>query len=289
MRVSEELLAELKAALPSDRPIEIVDVGASNISKEIPSYDLLLGNKLARLTAFEPNPAQFSRLVSDDVRRYLPYAIGSGDRADLHITVSPGFCSTLKPNDRINSLIQSFSRLSTVTSRQTIETCRLDDLNEVERIDFLKIDIQGGELAAFDGGRRKLAATLCVQTEVAFIPIYEDQPLFAAQDVMLRSLGLRFFGMKSVNKFPFQGIPKELKRPSRRADLGQWVDGDAVYIRDFSCWEESDSKDLRNLLFILMLSFNAMSAVLRLADILRRRGAITPDLVQKIQSEYLAR
>lgn len=143
MRVSQELLSDLKAALPAVRPIEIVDVGASNISAEIPSYDRLLGSGLARLTAFEPNPAEFSRLVSDDTRRYLPYAIGSGGSADLHITVSPGFCSTLKPNDRINAFIQSFAKLSAVTSRQTIETRRLDDLAEVERIDFLKIDIQG--------------------------------------------------------------------------------------------------------------------------------------------------
>ena len=289
MRVSQELLAELKAAMPAVRPIEIVDVGASNISKEIPSYDLLLGSRLARLTAFEPNPAEFSRLVSDDARRYLPFAIGAGGKADLNITVSPGFCSTLRPNDQINTLMQSFAELSIVTSQQTIETCRLDDLAEVERIDFLKIDIQGGELAAFDGGRRKLAGALCVQTEVAFIPIYESQPLFAEQDAVLRSLGLSFFGMKSVNKFPYQGTPNALRRPCRRADLGQWVDGDAVYIRDFSCWEDADTEDLRNLFFILLLSFNAMSAVLRLGGILGKRGLIAPNLVQKIQSEYLAR
>jgi FkbM family methyltransferase len=287
MRVSQELLADLKAAMPAVRPIEIVDVGASNISAEIPSYDLLLGSGLARLTAFEPNPAEFSRLVSDDTRRYLPYAIGAGGSADLHITVSPGFCSTLKPNDRINAFIQSFAKLSAVTSQQTIETRRLDDLAEVERIDFLKIDIQGGELAAFEGGRHKLAGALCVQTEVAFIPIYENQPLFAEQDALLRSLGLSFFGMKSVNKYPFQGTPKALRRPSRRTDLGQWVDGDAVYIRDFSRWEELETVDLRNLFFILLLSFNAVSAVLRLGDMLCRRGAIAPNLVQKIQSDYL--
>lgn len=104
---------------------------------------------------------------------------------------------------------------------------------------------------------------------------------------MLRSLGLSFFGMKSVNKYPFQGTPKALRRPSRRTDLGQWVDGDAVYIRDFSRWEELETVDLRNLFFILLLSFNAVSAVLRLGDMLCRRGAIAPSLVQKIQSDYL--
>lgn len=105
---------------------------------------------------------------------------------------------------------------------------------------------------------------------------------------MLKSLGLSFFGMKSINKFPYEGTPKALRRPARRSDLGQWVDGDAIYIRDFSRWEEAETEELRDLLFILLLSFNAVSAVMRLGDILRRRGAIAASLVQKIQSDYLA-
>ena len=59
------LLADLIAALPMDDRIEIVDVGASNVSaKELPSYDALLANNLGRLTAFEPNPAELTKLTS---------------------------------------------------------------------------------------------------------------------------------------------------------------------------------------------------------------------------------
>ena len=56
-----------------DDRIEIVDVGASNVSdKELPSYDALLDQNLARLTAFEPNPAELARLTPTDSRRYFP-------------------------------------------------------------------------------------------------------------------------------------------------------------------------------------------------------------------------
>jgi FkbM family methyltransferase len=35
-----------------------------------------------------------------------------------------------------------------------LQTRRLDDISEVQHVDFLKIDIQGSELAVFKGGKR---------------------------------------------------------------------------------------------------------------------------------------
>ena len=65
MYIPEGLLADLIAALPMDDRIEIVDVGASNVSdKELPSYDALLTNNLARLTVQILRPSIGSELVT---------------------------------------------------------------------------------------------------------------------------------------------------------------------------------------------------------------------------------
>ena len=289
MFIPAGLMADLIATLPMDDRIEIVDVGASNVSdKELPSYDALLDQNLARLTAFEPNPAELAKLTPTDSRRYLPYAIGTGKTLPFHITQSAGFCSTLRPNAAVNAAIHSFGALTAVQSVESMATHRIDDLAEITRVDFLKIDIQGGEMAAFEGGLTKLSKLLCVQTEVAFVPIYENQPLFAQQNEILHSLGLRFFGMKSVNRFAYEGASRGIRKRSRRMDIGQWVDGDAVYLRDFLTWDALPLTDLKRLFFIVLTSFSAASAAMRLGQLLVDAGALPAALLGQLEAHLTA-
>ena len=287
MFIPAGLLADLIAALPMNDRIEIVDVGASNVSdKELPSYDSLLTNGLARLTGFEPNPAELAKLATTEARRYLPYAIGTGTSVPFHITQSPGFCSTLKPNAKLNAAIHSFGPLTEVQSVEDMQTHRLDDLSEITRVDFLKIDIQGGEIAAFKGGMTKLSQILCVQTEVAFVPIYENQPLFAQQDEILQSLGLRFFGMTSIHRYAFEGASRAIRKRSRRTDIGQWVDADALYLRDFLTWDAMPLADLKRLFFVLLNCFSAASATMRLGQLLVDARALTPALLAQLEAHF---
>jgi FkbM family methyltransferase len=256
--------------------------------KELPSYDALLAHGLGRLTGFEPNPAELEKLTPTDTRRYLPYAIGTGSSVPFHITQSPGFCSTLRPNIPVNAAIHSFGPLTEVLSVEKMKTRRLDDLDEITRIDFLKIDIQGGEVAAFKGGAAKLASLLCVQTEVAFVPIYEKQPLFAQQDEILQSYGLRFFGMTSIHRYAYEGASRGIRKRSRRTDIGQWIDADAVYLRDFLGWDTLPLTDLKRLFFIVMTSFSAASATTRLGQLLVDGGALTPALLAQLEQHLIA-
>ena len=55
--------------------------------------------------------------------------------------------------------------------RVPVHTRRLDDISEIEHLDFLKIDVQGGELAVFHGGKSKLSETVAIQTEISFVPL----------------------------------------------------------------------------------------------------------------------
>ncbi|MFO1202855.1 MAG: FkbM family methyltransferase, partial [Tabrizicola sp.] len=157
---------------------------------------------------------------------------------------------------------------------------------DLPRIDLLKIDIQGGELAAFRGGAQKLSRALCVQTEVAFTPIYRDQPLFADQDALLQRLGLRFFGFASAHRFPFVGTPKDLYFPAKRQDLGQLIDADAIYLRDFTTWETLPDEDLKRLFLIVALTLPALSATLRLAGLLVSRSLLDQGLLDRLLTSF---
>jgi FkbM family methyltransferase len=287
MALPRDLIADLIRALPLTGPIEVVDVGASPLpTSGPPPYEPLLTHGLARLTAFEPNPQERAKLPQTDTRRVLPHAIGDGGPATLHLTSHPGFASTLEPDPALAAHIHSFAALMQVTDRQPLQTTRLDDIADLPRIDWLKIDIQGGELAAFRGGADKLSRVLCVQTEVAFVPIYRNQPLFADQDAALQALGLRFHGFASANRFPFIGTPKDLYFVAKRQDIGQWIDADAVYLRDFAGWDQLPDEDLKRLFFILALCYPALSATLRLVGLLVARGALTADWTQRLQSAF---
>ncbi|NHB76042.1 FkbM family methyltransferase [Rhodobacter calidifons] len=283
MRLPPHLCADLIRALPLALPIEVVDIGASGLpTSEKPPYDPLLAHGLARLTGFEPNPEELAKLPVAAARRYLPHAVGDGGPVTLHLTRHPGFVSTLAPDPAVTAHIHSFAALTEVTGRHPVQTVRLDDLADLPHIDFLKIDIQGGELAAFRGGAQKLARALCIQTEVAFTPIYRDKPLFGDQDALLRSLGLRFFGFASAHRFPFTGTPDDLYFPAKRRDVGQLIDADAVYLTDFTRWDDLPDADLTRLFLILTLCYPTLGATLRLAGLLAGRGILSQALHRRL-------
>jgi FkbM family methyltransferase len=288
MALPQDLIADLIRALPLADPIQVVDVGASALpTSGTPPYEPLLTHGLAHLTAFEPNAEERAKLPQSPTRRVLPHAIGDGGPATLHLTSHAGFASTLEPDPALAAHIHSFAALMQVKARQPLQTTRLDDLPDLPRIDWLKIDIQGGEVAAFRGGAAKLSRALCVQTEVAFVPIYRNQPLWSDQDAALQALGLRFHGFASANRFPFTSTPKDLYFVAKRQDIGQWIDADAVYLRDFAQWEALPDEDLKRLFLILALCYPALSATLRLADLLVARGALNAEWTKRLASAFI--
>ena len=86
-------------------------------------------------------------------------------------------------------MFNCFADWGEVVEHQTISTSTLDDVSELAPVDFLSIDVQGSELAVFRHGRRRLADVVAIQTEVSFVPLYENQPTFADLDAELRDQG----------------------------------------------------------------------------------------------------
>ena len=59
-------------------------------------------------------------------------------------------------------------------------------MSKISNVDFLKIDIQGGELNVFEHANKALDTATVVQTEVAFMPLYEGQPRFGEIEQAMR-------------------------------------------------------------------------------------------------------
>ena len=113
----------------------------------------------------------------------------------------------------------------------SIDTTSLDQFskeNNIKDVDFIKIDIQGAELDVFKGGRETLKAVVAIVSEVEFIPIYVEQPLFG--DVC---------SFLSENEFMFHkflGLAGRSLKPVILADdpnfAVQHMWADAVFIKD---------------------------------------------------------
>ena len=85
-------------------------------------------------------------------------------------------------------IFRCFQNGGKVVRELEIMTRRLDDIEEVDAVDFLKMDVQARNYRFCKMEKRRLSKTAAAQVEVSFIPIYKDQPVFGEIDLELRGL-----------------------------------------------------------------------------------------------------
>ena len=91
----------------------------------------------------------------------------------------------------------------------------------LERVDFIKIDVQGGELSVLKGAARTLSSTLGVEAEVEFIPMYDEQPLFGEISEFLTKYDFEFIDFTTIGRWERQSFNGS----------GQAVYGDALFLK----------------------------------------------------------
>ena len=244
----------IKNILGSEVPnIEVLDIGAM-ISGEN-CYARLLEEGLATVTGFEPNPTEYDRLCREgpDNCTWLPHFLGDGGEATFHRTRFPGCSSFYVPDSR---MIDLFERISAkgpnsnfhVVETEKVQTKRLDDVDDCPPFDFLKIDVQGAELDVLQNSVETLKNVTVIQTEVEFVPMYKDQPLFGDIQVFLRECGFQLHKFIDVAGRCFRPFKVD-QRPF--AAMSQVLWADAIFVRDFSVIDGFTNKQLLKAAIIL--------------------------------------
>ncbi|MCB2129406.1 MAG: FkbM family methyltransferase [Rhodobacteraceae bacterium] len=267
----KERVAALIGMLKPARLTRIVDIGANPI--HVPDYDALRQMGGCEVWGFEPQPEAHAALVANarPGETYLPHAIGTGEDGTLHVCASGGFTSLLPPDKRTLDHLGRWHKAMQVVETLPVKTRRLDDIAELPPPDFLKIDIQGGERDVFGNGREKLKQAVAVVTEVGFVPLYQNQPLFHDQAAELAAQGfdlVRFLTLKS----------KALGGPSMatldwRRHQGQLIDGDALFMRRMIGADWGDEA-LKHLAILADAVFETFDLAIRCLDILLERGKL---------------
>jgi FkbM family methyltransferase len=252
--------------------VHVVDVGANPIDGD-PPYKVLLDQGLGRVVGFEPNADALGRLnrAKGPHETYLPYAVGDGGRHTLHLCQAQGMTSLLTPDQDVYAFFHGMSDWGRVVGRQEVDTVRLDDVAEISRLDYLKIDIQGGELSVMENAVDRLSECVVIHTEVEFLPLYKDQPLFSEVEQFLRARGFRFHRFWPLRSRTIKPLIVE-DDPYR--GLSQVVDADAIFVRDFMRLDLLSGEQLLKLATIMHDLYQSFDLVLKaLLEYDRREGA----------------
>jgi FkbM family methyltransferase len=269
----------LFALLAPSRPTAVVDIGANPIGGKSP-YRAILDKGLCTVTGFEPQEAALAELQSRKGPRetYLPYLVADGERHRLRVCHAPGMTSLLEPDPEGLALFQRFPRFGDVVNELDVETKRLDDIAEIDDLDFLTMDVQGAELMVLRSGRRSLARALAVQAEVSFMPLYKRQPTFGEIDAELRGQGFVPHCFARIKRWPISAYA-EPAAPIQ--PLNQLLEADIVYVRAFSRPNLLDAEQWKHLAIIAHHAYRSYDLAHHAVRMLVCTGALPEDAAER--------
>jgi len=263
--------------LATDRRTAVVDIGANPIDGD-PPYAQMLRDGLCTVVGFEPQAEALAELhaAAGPHERYLPYAVGDGGEHELKVTWMNGMTSLLEPDvDRLSTL-NEFARYGQVLSRSPITTTRLDDIDDLGPLDLLKIDIQGSELTVFRHGTRTLADAVAVHTEVSFVPLYENHPMFGEVDSELRSQGFVLHTFAALKKWP---IAPAVLDGDIFENHQQFIEADVAYVKDFSRLDLLDPEQVKHLALLAHHVWQSPDLAVRCLVHLVDEGSVDAEVV----------
>ncbi len=264
-----------------NRLTSVVDIGANPIDA-VPPYKNLLERRLCRVIGFEPQSDGLAALNASkgDLETYLPYVVGDGKSATLRVCHAPGMTSLLAPDPNVLRHFPGFLEWGQVTQEIPVTTRRLDDITEIETIDFLKMDVQGAELMVVQNGRERLKDVVAIQTEISFIALYQSQPTFGAIDSELRRSGFVPHSLAAVNR----RMIAPLVGSTPFVGFNQILEADIVYVRDFMHPDQMRSEQLKHLAVIAHYCYASFDLATNCLYHLARIGAVHSDATK----QYLA-
>lgn len=278
IRFSQSKLFE---QLTKSSPIMLVDVGArGGIHRK---WNLL--SESIKVLGFEPDPEECIRLNEKSKKNHTCLPIALHNRSgtiEMNITKNPVNSSIYLPNFPLWNRFPNLHELEVIKSVQ-VDCDTLDNVlksNDIQDVDFLKIDTQGSELQILEGAREALKSSIFgVDVEVEFSPIYKDQPLFPEVDKYLRDLGFVLFDMDLARL--------KRKKCGKIYSKGQVLWAHAVYFRDFISNSDGDfnfspEKAIKTVAIAELHGFSDFA--LELLDFYNSKRIIAPEVYKNIKA-----
>ena len=181
----------------------IFDVGAY-IGEISQTYRAMLPR--GSLYCFEPFPGSFRELktqLADPSAKLYQVAV-SDQIGKIRFNVNADLsCNSIFPRPQNEPAY--YSAQAQNVDQIEVETITIDsfcDKENIERIDILKLDVEGAELKALRGAHNMLSthAVILIYTEVMFVPHYEGGCLFHEIAGFLRQYDYTLFNLYNLKR-----------------------------------------------------------------------------------------
>ena len=185
-------------------------IGGRSGSTAFPTVKKL--HKSMAITSYEadvnclPQIEQMQQNMGYDKIEIIGKYIGSSDSSiKFNLNYDPYTSSVLQVNQKyLNFYNESgdfdYDFKSTMKTVKTIElpVVSLDSVEKLYPIDFLSLDAQGSELEILKGATNSLQNVVGIETEISFIEMYKDTPLFGDICSFLNKQGFDFICFTNV-------------------------------------------------------------------------------------------
>ena len=240
----------------NNSPLIICDVGASPIDKT-EFIDELFNETFSQIIGFEPNKKEYDKLKTKDPnKKFYNYAIGDGEDKILNICKAPGMSSFLKPNLNYLKKFHGFEEWAQIISEEKVNTKKLNEIDE--KIDFLKIDVQGYEYEVLINGLEKLNNVKVIQIETSPFPLYQGEKNSSEIMRLLENSGFMLHMFNKINTRIFK--PMVLAN-NKTLGLNHLFQLDCVMVKNFEEINKFSEEDLTKLILIMFYSFKSYDFV----------------------------
>lgn len=174
-----------------------------------------------KIASFEPLAQPFEHLArrAEADRRWECYRYALADRegpARMQVAANSVSSSLLQASARHQAAAPASAAVGVQpVDRVTLDSLIPDVVKPVDRV-FLKLDVQGAELAALHGAQDVLAQTVGLEIEVSFVEVYGGQALLPEIMAYIYSRGFACIGIEPVFCDP---------------STGHWLQGDGLFLR----------------------------------------------------------
>ncbi|WP_170003798.1 FkbM family methyltransferase [Pseudopontixanthobacter vadosimaris] len=253
-RREKRLLNKAFGLLDPDRAgIALIDIGAAGA---MPSRFAAVRDHV-HYVGFEPDARSRAALLARPQPclsyEILPHAIGAAQgEVAFHLCRKGEVSSTFRPDREFLDRFPDPARFD-IMDTASLPVISLDDAG-IGRCDFLKADIQGGELDALRAGVRLLESCFGLELEVEFQPLYAGQPLFCDVAKFAAAQGFALVDFVDLTRWTRKSDAVSRKELGTER-FGQLVAGDALFLKmpEKILADRHDQAALRRYLAVLLV------------------------------------
>jgi FkbM family methyltransferase len=268
---NKKILRVLSTLQMDNTGITLIDIGSAfDIEPRWKQIEPFLN-----YVGFEPDERSYIHLKSKSNNclnyKVIPHAIWDKiGFLDINFCRNPRNSSHFLPNQPFLNLFPD-SRRFDILMNVKIPCTTLDNL-DLTCADFIKLDIQGGELNALKGGENLLRTTLGLEIEVEFTAIYTKPPLFGEICEYLNRFEFEFIDFVGLYRW---------ERASHNS-YGQCIFGDALFLRSpENMIKINSNKDSISKYFGICLLYNRY-------DLIDKTISLLPDNLAKTYDVFLS-